>query len=244
MMKELLNLTISTGGVTVFLLLTVLLFALLRWLRRLVILVPMSKARQRTVNRGILVSETVVVLVFLLTSIPLLVLKGDPAYTPIFFGILILGVIWVSWFVIRDAVAGLFIKAGEVVRLGDRVEIDGASGRLTRLGYRVFELETSEGEQVVVPFSRLSQQAVSRTPAIDNVFRYSFRLPRPPSALAETYDRIRRTALNHHWSSLARDPQIELQGMELVVTVFSLDAVHGPAIEAAVRVAGLPDPAG
>lgn len=234
MMDQLMSLTISTSGVTVFLLLTVLLFALLRWLRWLLGLVPMSKGRREALNRGILVSETVVVLVFLLTYVPM-VFEVNPAYTPIFFGVLILGIVWVSWFVIRDAVAGLFIKAGEIVRLGDTVSFDGARGRITALGVRVLELETSEGEQIIVPYSRLTHQAVTRTAAVDNVIRHSFRLPRAGLDVPATRARVRCVALSHHWSSLAREPQIEIENDALLVTVFALDDVHGPNIESAIR---------
>ena len=54
-------------------------------------------------------------------------------------------------------------------------------------------------------------------------------------AVLRTRETIRRTALNHHWSSLAREPQIVLEPTALIVTVYSLDEIHGTEIEATVR---------
>ena len=45
-----------------------------------------------------------------------------------------------------------------------------------------------------------------------------------------------RSALNEHWTSLKRDPQIDVApDGSLDVTVFALTPDHGPLIEQAIR---------
>jgi hypothetical protein len=62
------------------------------------------------------------------------------------------------------------------------------------------------------------------------------KLPAEPSAVTERKNLIRQRALNCHWSSLLREPDIEMRSGGLFdVTVYALDRDHGPEIEAAVR---------
>lgn len=137
----------------------------------------------------------------------------------------------------RDLLAGVALKAGRVCQVGDRVRIEGIEGRVARMGYRVLVLETTRGDEVVLPYGRVAREAVVRTRTADGVASHEFTLQLPPQlSTAEARERIRRAALLCHWAAVAREPEVAQTGdAELAVTVFSLDPEHATEIERAVR---------
>jgi small-conductance mechanosensitive channel len=230
-------LEISTFGLVLFVLLAILLFGLMRGLRWLLSFVPMSKAARQTINRIVPVAETIITLVYLLSAVPM-VLNEHPKYTPIVLVVILVGFAWVSWFALREFINGVFFKAGLLCTVGDHVTINETSGRILEMGYRYIVLETDDGDEAIIPYSRLSRQSVVRTPHQEGECRHEFKMHLPPNP-AEVSQRkltIKSRALNCHWSSLLREPRVELLGSGLFeVTVYALDREHGPVIEAAVK---------
>jgi hypothetical protein len=108
------------------------------------------------------------------------------------------------------------------------------------VGYRVLVLETQLAEQVSVPFSALIKQPVARTPANASAVPHVFRLRLPEGHVPDVVGEIKLAALENHWSSVVRQPEVTLEaGGECEVTVYALTAAHAPEIEAAVRKARL-----
>jgi small-conductance mechanosensitive channel len=219
-----------------FLLLGLLLFAIFRGLHHLISLLRITRSRRQQILRLLPVGETFVALLYLLTAIPM-VFKDHPHYSPIVLTVLIAGIIWVSWFAIRDFVSGLFLRAGGFCQQGDWIRSSEIQGTVVRLGYRVLELEARNGETVYVPYSRISRQALARVPAMKGLARHQFELVTPSERAApELSALIRNTILNHHWTSLIQAPRIErLDGGRYELTVFALDVAYAPAIERSVR---------
>ena len=233
------DLEVSGLGVVGVLLFAFVLFGLLRTLRWLVGLVPMSKARREALSRIRPVLEALIAAIYLLIAVPI-VFKGHGELTPLILAVLVFGLLGVSWFAIRDFVNGMFIKAGELCRIGDRVEVDDKAGVVKRLGYRVLTLESDEGAEVFIPYGRLSRRSIIRTPRAEGVFRHSFELELPAELDPLTaFAQVKRLAMSSHWSSLIREPELEpLARGRLRVRVYALGREQGPAVEAHVR-AGL-----
>jgi small-conductance mechanosensitive channel len=227
---------VSASGAVLFLILALLLFALFRTLRYFLNVVPMTKARRSTVFRFLPTAELLVGLLYVLSAVPL-VFKDHPDYSPIVLSVILGGIVWVSWFAIRDFMAGVFLKAGKVCRTGDHVRLDGIEGRVKAMGLRVLEIVSASGDEIVVPYSRISRQSISRLPIVDGLARHSFRVDVPegfPPLQAKSI--VWAAALNDHWASLKRDPQVDIASDgSLDITVYALTPDHGPLIEQSVR---------
>ena len=226
---------VSAPGLIVVLLGGILLYAVMRKVRDLLSRAPMGTSRRRLVRRARPIAEAVVVVGYLVSTVPL-VLRGHPAHTAIVLALMVLGFVLLTWFALRDAVSGMFLKAGEFCQVGDFVQVEGVRGRVRGLGFRVLALETEGGEEAFIPYSRISRQSLVRRPAADGLHRHSFEVDRP--AGIEPVDlktAIRRMALTSHWSSVARDPEVMVEEERCAVTIFALDPDRAHDVEKHVR---------
>ncbi|PRQ09446.1 mechanosensitive ion channel domain-containing protein [Enhygromyxa salina] len=226
------ELTVTGLGLVAFVVFGFALFALLGALRRLLAVIPMSKARRSAAARLRPVFETTATLVYLLLAVPL-VFKAQSA---VVLTVLFFGMFGVLWFPIRDFVNGMLIRAGQQCEVGDRVTVEDRVGVVRRLGYRTLTLECDDGTEAFVPYARLSRGSIVRTPQVEGIYRYGFDVGLPAGDPLVAITLIKRLAMHSHWSSVVRDPEIEtLADGGLRVNVFALGPEHGPAIEAAVR---------
>ena len=227
---------LSTLGVVQLILLGAFMFGLLRLFRHGLGLVKMPPSRRAQFDRVMPVLETLVAFSYIVWAVPK-VFKDDPTYSAIGLGLILLGTMWVSWFAIRDFITGAFLRSGKVVSVGDLVELNELSGRVTRLGYRILAIETADGDEALIPYSQLASRSVVRQPVVYGLARHSFHVePRSSLSTMGAREAVLRCALNHHWSSLACLPLIERHNTGVLhVTVFALCAQRGPDIEAAVR---------
>lgn len=232
----LVDLEVSGLGLVLVLLVAFVLFAVMGGVRWLALSLPMTKARRAALHRMRPVVETLVAVIYLLIAIPI-VFRSHENYTPLVLAVLLFGMIGISWFAIRDFINGMFIKAGELCRIGDRVEIEGQSGLVKRLGYRVLTLESDAGDEIFIPYGRLSRRSILRTPRREGLHRHSFELELAAEAdPIEVMAEIKSLAMSSHWSALVREPELEaLAGGRLRVHVFALERERGGAIEALVR---------
>lgn len=228
--------SISVSGTLLFLLLGASLFATFRGLRFLLEMIALSKERRATLSRLLPLGEAVITLTTVFLALPW-VFEDDDTYSPLVFGLLVLCLMGVSWFAIRDFVSGLFLKGGKVCQVGDQVRLDGVQGRVGKMGMRAIEITTAAGDEVIVPYSRVSRQAISRLPIIEGLARHRFNL-----RLLEGASPLRAkevawtTALNDHWASLKRDPHIDiLSDGTLDITIYALTPDHGPVMERSIR---------
>ena len=213
-----------------------LLVALMRGLRHLIEHLPVSQSRRETFQRLMPLGEIIIGLLYVLISIPV-ILDHDPTTTPMVTAAILAGGVTVIWFAIRDFVHGVLLKASDVCRVGDHIQFGEVGGRLKRLDYRVMAVETSTGDEILVPYGQVSRQSITRSPVSDGQHRHGFAVyasgERSPSTIR---DLLFEAAWTHHWSVIARPPLIEPRddgGFD--VTVFALDALHTQDIEAAVR---------
>jgi hypothetical protein len=198
--------------------------------------VPVGPDRRETLARARPLAGTLIVLLYLLFAVGV-VFKAQPSQLPAALAFVVVGFVVASWTVVRDVVSGVFLKAGRVCRVGDHVRIGNVEGRVERMGLSVLVIETREGDEAVLPYSSIARQSILRTPVIDNVAPHVFCVEAPAGLpLPELKALIRLHALNSHWSSIARQPDVEAtSGGAFEVTVFALDADHAADVEATVR---------
>lgn len=214
----------------------VLLVGILRVLGVALDYVPVGTDRREALARARPLAGTAIVLLYVLFAAGV-VFKEHPAQLPLALAFVVVGFVVASWTVVRDVVSGVFLKAGRVCRVGDHVRVGGVEGRVERMGLSVLVIETRDGDEAVLPYSSVARQSLLRTPVIDSVAPHVFRVERPAGlSIVELRSLVRQHALNCHWASIAREPDVETtEDGTLEVTVFSLDADHSPDVESAVR---------
>lgn len=210
----------------------------LRGLRALVALLPVTKSQRERLRRAGPVVEALAVVLFVGLVVPRM-FGLDREWSALVLAGVLIALVVVSWSAIRDLVNGMFIKSGELCQVGDRVEVDEVQGQVKRLGYRVLTLETDAGEEVFIPYGRLSRRSLVRTPRLEGVHRHSFELELPPAGDLDSVAAIaaiKGLALRCHWACVVRAPEVEaLADGRLRVHVFALGREHGAAVEASVR---------
>ncbi len=231
---------ITSGGWVLFwvLVFAAALYGLLRAGQFTVEVAPLSAERRDLLRRAYPVFAAATVLGYLLFSAGLF-FEDYPEHFPVAVAVILGVALAASWFGVRDVIAGVFLKAGRVCRVGDYVRVGDVQGRVERMGLRALIVETARGEEAIVPFSRLARESVLRTPVSERGTLHVFELTLDGApSVAETKRRIREAALACHWSAIAREPEIAvLDAQRYEVTVFALDPDRVREVEAAVRAA-------
>jgi small-conductance mechanosensitive channel len=250
-LAELLDLGISGVGLASAIVAGALLYAVARALRSRLRRLPLSKPRQALVARVRVLVEAAVVAIYVVWAVGR-VLGGHPLSAAAVLVLLVVALLAVAWVPMRDVVAGLLLKASELCVPGDVIQVGDVKGLVRGLGARVIAIETADGGQAFVPYSRISREMLLRKPATDGIFAHAFELYLAPGAalrVADARDVVRRAALLSHWHSAVREPRVEPgEAGALAVTVFAIAPGQGHRVEAdlrrALEAAGLLEPPG
>lgn len=214
--------------------------AVLQLLRRLPDIVRMRKTLRNRLKRAIPALELGAGLGFLLSLTGLLLPQKSPE-SLIVAAAAVLLLVLAGWFAIKDIISGVILKSEEVYEYGDWIKTRSVEGRIVTIGHRTLEIETEEGDRVKVPYSRLTQDFLAKSDHSDPAKAHTFQLALTRTIpVAEAVDSIRRAVLNAVWSSVKRDPQIEMRGEQngsylYEITVYALDSRYFSAIEGDVR---------
>ena len=217
------NLEVSVIGLVASLLGVVAVLLLLRLLAWLVANVSMRESQRAAMRRAGPVAAGLAGVVYALVAVRF-VFPGDTLVSSLAGVTVIALVLGLSWFALRDLVAGMFWKAGRSCQLGDVVQTQGITGRVTRLGFRVFGIETEQGDRVSIPYSRLQGEPLIVSRQQHGETRYVFEVAIPPDQPAGGVERkVWRLAMLCHGTSLARRPRVrQVADDRLEVTVFAV----------------------
>ncbi len=84
---------------------------------------------------------------------------GKYIYFDLVVGIMVvLVIVAIAWFVFRDLLAGVLLKAEKALEPGQTIKTPFAEGKIKHLGSRSIELINDLGELVKIPYSRLSNE--------------------------------------------------------------------------------------
>lgn len=67
-----------------------------------------------------------------------------------------------GWYLLRDFISGIILKAENAFEPGQTIKTTIVSGTIKKLGYRSIEIVSYEGETVKVPFSLLSNKHITK----------------------------------------------------------------------------------
>ena len=230
------NLQVSILGLFVVLLGVVIVLVILRAVAWLVASLPMRRGRRNAFRRAGPVVAGLVGVAYALLAVRA-VFHGTNFVSSLAVLAVIGVVLGLSWFALRDIVAGMFWKAGHVCQLGDVIRVEGVNGRVTRLGMRVLAMETEQGDNIFVPYSRLQHETliVSREQFGESchVFEVEFPTDHPGGDIER---KVARMATLCHGTSLSRRPRVRQIATDRVeVTVFAIWSEPVPDLEFRIR---------
>ena len=104
------------------------------------------------------------------------------------------------------------------------------------MGIRSVGLTLSDGDELVIPFSRVTSDILWLKAAGSAVFPHSFVMGVvDPDRTSALFDSLRRAVLLHHGAACSRPPEVRVIPTGLEVTVFTLDERRGPEVERSIR---------
>lgn len=131
----------------------------------------------------------------------------------IIISICLIAVIWISWYGIRDIIAGIILKTEGAIVINDRIQLKEVTGQIKKMGYRIMELETDTGEIVNLPYSRVSGSMQIKSNPGEKMKSHRFEVEISPEsnlAMNDMVNKVKQVAYNAPWSSLKKAPQVKL----------------------------------
>ncbi|MBU0489757.1 MAG: mechanosensitive ion channel family protein [Bacteroidetes bacterium] len=240
MENELINFEFSNGAILRFLLYGAIIFAFFRLLHFLLPYVILRQDDQRIARRSLPFVEMVAWVLYLIWALQFFYLHSrlfvsGPAL------LLLILIFIVSWFALRDIIAGVIFKTGRSFRINQQISVGGFGGKIMALHLRTIELETETGEIVSLPYSRVLGQVIVKSHPAERILSHSFRIHLVRSKpLLESIEEIRRDILNMPWVSVKKTPRIRAveeteSEFVLEISVFSIEADYFFRIEKAIR---------
>ena len=208
------------------------------WLLRrgLTVFAP-GRARLTTVRRWLPAIQVGVAIV-LGTIVSLSILGPMPA--AIFLGASLLVALASAWLFIRDAVAGVVLRAENVLEPGQSIRCGELTGTIAKIGARSLAIETEDGRRVRVPYGRLGASPLDLASARERGIALRFHVSVPRDRSVETdVSAIRRAAMHSFFASACFEPRVRLvaddpDARTFEVTVFAADPSHLGPIQNAV----------
>jgi len=220
------------------LLLGMLLFAFFRMFGFLIQLSKLPSKQRELLTRNLPATELVVWIAFLMWATQLLYHQGKIiTFVPVIALIIIL--ISLGWFLIRDLIAGVIFKSHKHFRLNDQITVSGVSGKIVSLGLHCIEIEDTHGHVTALPYSLATGNIITRAHTSQNLLSHTFILKIKPVTGADSFQiiqSIRDTILTLPWSSQRKDPRITIDSqteslITVSITVFSVNEIYLKKIE-------------
>lgn len=82
-------------------------------------------------------------------------------YSVLISALILIFLVFVSWYVLRDLFAGVVIRSGQSLEPGITITAGSFSGTISRLGYFSLYLITPDGKRTRIPYHRLSGEIIS-----------------------------------------------------------------------------------
>lgn len=152
-------------------------------------------------------------------------LSGKSYYTVLVVVLVIVLVILLSWFLVRDYIAGVLLKSQQIYKNGQNIKTAQYSGRITRMGNLHLSLQTESGESARIPYSLLSNSVILKQKQ-DYADTNSFTLTVPQSLSKEAWTKkLEADILFSPWVSTKANPVIKIIEETNNSFVFSISVV-------------------
>ncbi len=226
--RSVIDLTLLTLG-------SVALFAVLRVLAFLVRVLPVPTRVRDSLQRFAPVLGLTVLVAYVASGLALL-LTREPEFATVLVSLLAVLVAF-AWAPLYDLICGVAFRFGGFCRVGDQVKVGDVEGRVLEVGMRSLVVQTRQGDEAVVPYSKITRETLRRTQSLSGAHVHAFVIDAPGDKDFSTLKQeVIQAALRCHWASVVHPPKVELrEGQTIEVNVYALDADHAPIVESAVR---------
>ncbi len=166
-------------NILIFILSGLLLALLFRLLRRIIMVwVPERKLRAGS-KRALPAMELLAWIIYAFWGVH--VLFRDHVFFDMIIGVMALFLVGaLAWFVFRDFLAGVIIRAEKSLEPGQAMRTSSVSGKISKLGSLSLELINDDGEVVRIPYAKLNQDLITLPPLQDDNLPHHVELDVPP----------------------------------------------------------------
>ena len=235
-MKELLNFRFSEFSVLTVLFLGILLSLLMGLLRRIVL----NKITKNKNKQWYQIGELAVWILYAAWALHSIL--GDSLYYQMtILLILIVIVIWVSWFVVRDFIAGLVLKLNDSFQPGQYFKLGEIEGTILSADYLQLNLHRENGVIIKIPYNKISGAIHYKGEAEDQSMQHQFELEIADKySLQDVRSLVREAVLLSAGARFSREPRVIHKGTEdkkqkYEVTISALSPDYNKLIESNVK---------
>ena len=235
-MNNILNPEFSKFAIYIFLFFCLVLFFTFRLINYVLPLIPFRRGIKKPVLKYLPVFELLVWLLFLIWAVQFFI-KYHYWYAIGLFVIIFIILIWVSWFVLKDIIAGIIFRTSENFSVNESIVLKGYSGKIVKFKSRSLELETDSGEHINIPYNIVLSEVVSKSNPAEMIKGHTFKINlSKKSALLQSIENIKTDILNLPWISVKKVPSIKTvdetnEEFVLEITVYSLEKEYFVKIE-------------
>ncbi len=138
-------------------------------------------------------------------------IPNNSSYNLIVAAIASVFIIFLGWFVIKDFIAGAVLRSDLALEKGIQIKTDQLSGTIISLGYLSMELKMNNGEVLVVPYSKLSNQSISKATGKNPGKSNTIRVLIPEHRSIHNIEKlIRKKMLEMPWIIAVNEIKIEM----------------------------------
>jgi small-conductance mechanosensitive channel len=186
------------------------LFIMLRLASQIAKRATISKRYHKAVLRGFPIVELFVWTAFILWLVSRAFENSD--YIALATAlVLFIFLLIISWYFIRDFIAGIILKTEFPFEINQRIFTNGNDGSIKKLGYRSLELEKDNGDIVKIPYSQIASASIHLQNMEDSLrghetlIRASAKIP-----VITAKDLIIRELLLTPWAAINQTPSIRV----------------------------------
>lgn len=107
------------------------------------------------------------------------ILEESIYYTVIVIVIFLSLAIWITWFVVKDFIAGLVFKLNDNYQKGQFIEVNDIKGYIEEMNYLTLDLISETGETIKIPYSKIQGNIHKKSILDKSTIQYKFELQIP-----------------------------------------------------------------
>jgi hypothetical protein len=123
--------------------------------------------------------------------------------------------LFISWYVLRDYIAGVQVRSRFNFKAGQKIKSDQATGEIKRLGLLAMSVSTENGSNIIIPYSKLEQQSVELNFHEKGLAVSRFIIETDEGLNdSEVMEKLMETLMNSAWCSHKSKPEIQMLGVK------------------------------
>jgi len=204
----------SQPDVYLFIFLATIIFGFFRLMKRIIPVIPVKLSYRKLMIRLMPLVEIFFWLIFFIWSIQFF-WNNNQLYAIELSIILSVFIVWISWFALRDFIAGAMFKANREFSENEHIVIDDNEGKIIEMKSRYLILETEEGENIYIPYSKIIGKKIVKSYPAESLMGHSFTIEIKMKGYTDEQEfksSVKSFILSLPWASLTKDPQVSPSG--------------------------------